>query len=370
MIQYLISIFEKIKKKSILFKILCCIIALLYISIILICVIPIRVDRTTPGSVTNVSYVLSVDSENEKGNIYTVSVYGDDKVSVLEYWLSLLDHNSEIKKGKSNTRLVFTKKEEDSRNVLYKEQSIQDAIILAYETAKKRGCDVELPYSYKGYCFLSIPQNKLKTGIEDFRIGDIVTSIDDVPLESSQQFISKIQTLDENLPITNQFKVIRDGSERLITPSSKMIQFLKTLTITTDTGQYLINDLGYDVYDIDYKNAKPKINREKTYSVGPSGGFMQALSVYNAITPTDITHGKRIMGTGTIALDGNVGIIGAVEQKVITTKIYQGDLFMVPVQNYEDAKKIYDSIKKPSFSLVKIENFEEAIDYLEGLGDS
>ena len=49
---------------------------------------------------------------------------------------------------------------------------------------------------------------------------------------------------------------------------------------------------------------------------GPSAGLMFTLAVYNAVTPTDITGGRKIAGTGTISLDGTVGPIGGVEQKV------------------------------------------------------
>ena len=37
---------------------------------------------------------------------------------------------------------------------------------------------------------------------------------------------------------------------------------------------------------------------------------MLALSFYNSLIDEDITGGKKISGTGTIDLDGNVGEIG------------------------------------------------------------
>ncbi len=43
---------------------------------------------------------------------------------------------------------------------------------------------------------------------------------------------------------------------------------------------------------------------------------MFTLTVYNLLTPQDLTDGRKIAGTGTIDLDGTVGPIGGVEQAI------------------------------------------------------
>ena len=43
---------------------------------------------------------------------------------------------------------------------------------------------------------------------------------------------------------------------------------------------------------------------------------MTALAIYNYLTEEDITHGKTIVGTGTIDINGNVGLIGGVKYKL------------------------------------------------------
>ena len=42
---------------------------------------------------------------------------------------------------------------------------------------------------------------------------------------------------------------------------------------------------------------------------GSSGGLMNTLAIYNTITKEDITKGKKIICTGTIDINGNVGKI-------------------------------------------------------------
>ncbi len=358
MINYLMSLWESFVKKTIIKKILLIFLLIIYIFIIVICTVHISVDKTTPGYVNDVSYLIDVESENPRGKVYTVSVFSSQKVSILEYFLSSMDNKSSIIKGKRQT--IYTKKEENKIDTLFKEQSIQDSIILAYETAKSNHYDVSLSYEYIGYCLLYIPQNYLNTDLDDFRIGDIIIAIDGVDVDENIDVANIITSL--SIPEKKKFKVLRDNVEMEITPSDKMIDYLTT--------QKLNKSLGYKSYKIDYDNAKPKLDREKSNTVGPSGGLMQTISVYNAIIPEDITHGKRIMGTGTISLDGSVGKIGGIEQKVATVDLYDGDIFFLPESNYEEAKKMYDKIKKPSFDLVVVNDFTEAIQYLERLGEN
>jgi PDZ domain-containing protein len=49
---------------------------------------------------------------------------------------------------------------------------------------------------------------------------------------------------------------------------------------------------------------------------GPSAGLMFTLTVYDLVTPGDLTGGRRIAGTGTIAPDGRAGPIGGVAQRL------------------------------------------------------
>jgi len=95
---------------------------------------------------------------------------------------------------------------------------------------------------------------------------------------------------------------------------------------------------------------------------GPSAGLMFTLSVYNLLTPTDLTGGRRIAGTGTINLDGTVGPIGGVKQKVFAAEAVGATYFLCPVDNYQDALSVARSIK-----VVKIATAEQAIDFLRSL---
>ena len=64
---------------------------------------------------------------------------------------------------------------------------------------------------------------------------------------------------------------------------------------------------------------------------GPSAGLAFALEVYDAASGHRLARGRRIAVTGTIDLDGNVGPIGGVRQKVIGAARRHSDLVLVPI---------------------------------------
>lgn len=72
---------------------------------------------------------------------------------------------------------------------------------------------------------------------------------------------------------------------------------------------------------------------------GPSAGLAFALGVIDAITPGELTGGRRIAATGTIDLNENIGPVGGVFQKTAAVEDEDADVFLVPPQEYDDAVK-------------------------------
>lgn len=89
---------------------------------------------------------------------------------------------------------------------------------------------------------------------------------------------------------------------------------------------------------------------------------MFTLTVYNTLTANDLTGGRKIAGTGTINLDGTVGPIGGVKQKIFAAEAVGATYFLCPAENYTDAVSVARSIK-----VVKIATVGQAIDFLRGL---
>ena len=94
---------------------------------------------------------------------------------------------------------------------------------------------------------------------------------------------------------------------------------------------------------------------------GPSAGLMFALSIYDKLTPGDLTRGMRVAGTGQITEDGSVVAIGGIVEKLIGAKRRGATVFLLPRGNCDEA-----SAHPPrGLRLVPVSNVREALDFLE-----
>ena len=98
---------------------------------------------------------------------------------------------------------------------------------------------------------------------------------------------------------------------------------------------------------------------------GPSAGLAFALDVMEELGH-NVDHGLRVAATGTIDLDGRVGPIGGVKQKVIGARRSGVDVFLVPAgDNAREAARYADGLK-----IVPVESFRQALKALATLGRS
>ncbi|MBC6458092.1 hypothetical protein HKK72_09285 [Actinomadura sp. HBU206391] len=63
---------------------------------------------------------------------------------------------------------------------------------------------------------------------------------------------------------------------------------------------------------------------------GPSAGLLLALARVDALTPGDLTGGRRVAGTGAITSDGTVTSVGEIAEKVRAAATARTDVFLVP----------------------------------------
>jgi PDZ domain-containing protein len=97
---------------------------------------------------------------------------------------------------------------------------------------------------------------------------------------------------------------------------------------------------------------------------GPSAGLMFALGLWELLTPGDLTAGRVIAGTGTIDLDGNVGPIGGIRDKVLAAMHADADLFLVPRGNVREIR----DLDTGAMRVVPVADFDDALEALrEGI---
>jgi PDZ domain-containing protein len=93
---------------------------------------------------------------------------------------------------------------------------------------------------------------------------------------------------------------------------------------------------------------------------GPSAGLMFTLSIIDKLTSDDLTGGRRIAGTGEIALDGSVLPVGGVGEKLIAVRRLGVTTFLIPAENCAGVRgQVPDGLR-----LVKVSKVDDALRFL------
>jgi PDZ domain-containing protein len=93
---------------------------------------------------------------------------------------------------------------------------------------------------------------------------------------------------------------------------------------------------------------------------GPSAGLMWAVGLYDVLTRSDLTAGRTIAGTGSIDLDGNVGPIGGILDKVVAARDARADIMLVPRDNLSELR----DVDTGALRLIPVSTFDEAVEAL------
>jgi PDZ domain-containing protein len=91
---------------------------------------------------------------------------------------------------------------------------------------------------------------------------------------------------------------------------------------------------------------------------GPSAGLMWAVGLYDLLTPGDLTGGRTVAGTGSIDLEGKVGPIGGILDKVVAAREANADIMLVPRDNYDEAR----DVDAGDLTLISVSTLDEAIE--------
>lgn len=317
--------------------------SLILIIILLISFITVDYSMTAPGYNDEVGSFISInDSYEQTGSFHTTSVIVVKKMSLLQKFFADKEEKIDVREIPTYYTLVNDLSDINVMGYLMKDDSIANALVVGIEAANK-----SIDYDVNNTVYLIYNYMTPNT----LEIGDIVVSINGNDPYIEAQSISCEETA--------LFEVIREN---------------ETLTFELTKNQFDEESCGFGLYissltEINSSEVDYEIHNDLT--MGPSGGLMQSLYVFNLLTPNDITGGKKIAGTGTIDEQGNVGSIGGIEQKIITSAMNGIDIFFVPhlsdsdTDNYIMAKAILETLDT-DMKLVPIKTFTDAKNYLEG----
>lgn len=92
---------------------------------------------------------------------------------------------------------------------------------------------------------------------------------------------------------------------------------------------------------------------------GPSAGLMFTLGIIDVLNEEGLAPGHKVAGTGTMSLDGTVGPVGGVTQKVVGAEQAGAEYFLAPGDNVEAARGAARRIK-----VVRVDTVDDAIRFL------
>lgn len=293
----------------------------------------------TPGGIVNLGDRIDIDNKYDiDGSLnmsYVSLVKGTLPMILLSYVIpnwDLVDQEEITREDESVEELLELEK-------LYMKSSIDNATILAF---KKAGKEIEITKEVNNIVYIADEADT------DLKMYDEIIKVEGTAINELTELKEIITNKKEGDVI--EFVVLRNGKEKKC----------HAKIYNTDDGL----KVGISFLTTYEYETIPKVNVEtKSSESGSSGGLMLALAIYDLITEEDVTAGRTIVGTGTIALDGTVGEIDGVKYKLLGAAKNDADIFLCPVENYEEAIEV-----KNEFDLdIKIQGvatFDDALNYL------
>ncbi len=334
------KLYEKIKKYiKENYKLL-----IIFLSLFVVCTFPLPYYIYNTGGTINIDTRIDITDEYKSTGSFNFAYVSELKATLPTYLLSKVIKSWEcVKIDDYKLTKEETVKEVNYRDHISLEDANQSALKVAYEKAGKQFLITDVHY------YVLYVDEKSNTNL---KIGDEIIAIDGQELSSLDQYrdIVSSKNYHDKLAIT----VMVNGK--------KEDRYAEIINIDSNklTGIYISS-----IYDY---TTKPQVTLHFTKSEsGPSGGLMLALTAYNKLVKEDITHGKKIVGTGTINMQGEVGEIGGISYKLRGAVKDKADVFLVPRgDNYRQAQTIKKE-EHMKIDIIPVATFDEAVRALENL---
>ena len=295
----------------------------------------------TPGSYIDLGTRLDADTDNKTSGTFGMAYVSVVKASPIFIGISYLNKNWDLISKDKVKYDDETLKDAEKRDKISMEEAVSNAKIAAFKEASGTYNidDVHHIITY------------LDSSDTELKLFDEIKSVDGITVNNLEDIRNVVAT--KEIGTKMNIEVMRN--EKLITVSSSVYEV---------EGRKILGISLTDVYDV---TTSPEVEiKIKSNESGPSGGLMMSLSIYNSLVSEDISKGKKIIGTGTIDVDGNVGEIGGVKYKLIGAVKNKADIFLCPKENYEEAVKVAND-NNYNIKIVAIFTLKEAIEELEKL---
>ncbi|WP_162463138.1 PDZ domain-containing protein [Paenibacillus psychroresistens] len=148
-------------------------------------------------------------------------------------------------------------------------------------------------------------------------------------------------SISTTIDLINHIKQIKPGNELKLVIKRNGAELKVAIQTQADAKEPKNSVIGVQVSDEVELDLPLKV-KFKPYLLhvgGPSHGAMLTLALIDQLTTGGITNGNIVAGTGTINSLGQVGQIGGIRQKAYTVERSAADVFFVPYDQYEEARR-------------------------------
>ena len=294
----------------------------------------------TPGSLENLDDRIIVKPSYESKGSMNLTYVTSMPANIPNMLLSLIIPSWDIESLDDMRVEDESEKEIENRDKIYLKDTSYDAVIAAFKEANMKyeitNVDVTITYIY----------NIAKTNL---KVGDVIKTINGVKITSFNSLINEV----------NKYEV---GEKLIINVlrNNKIIECEATIVLEENKKM-----IGISLAELKNIKTNPEVKFVfKNNESGSSRGLMCALEIYNRITKYDITKGDIISGTGVIDENGNVGSIGGVKYKLKGAVNKHAKVFIVPIDNYEEAISLKNKYKY-DIEIIKADTLKNVIKALK-----
>lgn len=326
--------------------------------------IPISVPyfAMAPGPVSDVSDFIQVEepSETTKGELFFLTV-SLQEVNVIEWVAAKLDSRVDLTPVETIRPAGVSQEALRTQNLSLMERSKENAKFVALSYL-----GYEVTYNGSGALVNATIEDSAADGV--LEEGDVIVAVDGVSVEFSTDAVDQIggRVPGEEIALivervdSDDPDVIEALDVSLVLGPYRFVDEDGNVIDDPDRGMVgvMLSDAFVEVvFPVDVEIDSQNIG-------GPSAGLMFTLEIIDTLTEEDLTHGRRIAGTGSIDAEGNVGAIGGVRQKVYGAIDAGAEIVLVPANNYDDALDAAGD----DITVVRVEKLQDALTFLDSLG--
>ena len=292
----------------------------------------------SPGPMEDVLARLKVEGSrvyDSEGKLYLTSVGIDDDVRFYEALLDMANRDVQLL-----PRAELYPEEQDSTEIDKENAALMDRSKETASVVALREVGYEIEPSG-----VEVTQVVAGTPADGkLRAGDRILDADGRAVASTDEVRAAITRHEIGERVA--FRIDRDDTEKNV-----------SVQVREADGQPRVGILLRDLFP----DLPVKVSIETENNIGgPSAGLMFTLSIIDKLTPEDLTGGKRIAGTGEIALDGGVLPVGGVAEKLIAVRRLGVTTFLIPAENCDSVRgQVPDGLR-----LVKVSTINEALRFL------